>query len=211
MPADFNQAFKIISICSAFVPIISGLRNRKTLLWVYPVAALILDIAIQLFKFKLELPHSGLQNLYLLVEFILLSFIYKEAVIQAKKVFYNFFIAALVFFALTTFPHPNTEFNEAGATLFSFCYIILGIAGLYSILKQQRFLYLEKSWFFWLNTGIILYASGNFLIFLFADLRHQDRSMFLSLWQIFWVLNITKNIFLALALYWYRKEDEPNR
>jgi hypothetical protein len=97
------------------------------------------------------------------------------------------------------------SFNLMAASVAHFFYIILCITGFYSLLQKQEFVYLEKSWFFWLNTALTIYASGNFLLFLFMDyLNTLDRPLFLKIWNIFFLLNITKNLLIAVALYHYK-------
>ncbi|RYZ52148.1 MAG: hypothetical protein EOP49_10250 [Sphingobacteriales bacterium] len=197
------ELLKAASILSALVPLAAGYRNRKALLWYYPLAALSVDCLTLYLKHVAHLPFAWITNYYLVAEFLILCFVFRPVLAVRHRLFYFFIGAALLFFTITALPQNARSFNQAGASLFSFSYIAMGIAGLYLILRQQQILYLEKSWFFWLNTALILYASGNFLIFLFSDLRYRETGLFLDLWQIFQVLNITKNILLSPALYFY--------
>lgn len=100
-----------------------------------------------------------------------------------------------------------------GGSFFAFTYILYSILGFYAILKEQKIIYLERSWFFWLNVAIIIYASGAFLLFLFkSDLVRINEKFYLKLWNnIFLILNTVKNLLLAVALYYYpkRKDHEP--
>lgn len=93
-----------------------------------------------------------------------------------------------------------------GTSIFAFVYIVYGILGFYSLLRKQDELFLDRSWFFWLNVALTMYASGTFLLFLFMDyLLSLDFDLFNKIWSsVFLTLNITKNLLIAVALYHYK-------
>lgn len=97
--------------------------------------------------------------------------------------------------------------NEAGASFFSFVYILYGIAGFYDILSRQETPHLERSWFFWFNVAFLVYSSGSFLIFLLRQmvvLKNQEA--YRAIWHyVFLSLNIFKYLLVGVALYCYEK------
>jgi hypothetical protein len=156
----------------------------------------------------LEISHKWPANLFMLLEFILLSIVYREQIIKNKKLFSLFVLAGSCLFVAHTITTSIMSFNMLGSSFFFFSYLVYGLVGLYTILKKQEVTFLERSWFFWLNVALIVYASGNFFIFLFRDYMIQvDQQLYLKLWNnIFLLLNIIKNILIAVALYHLKKQ-----
>ncbi|MBZ0100333.1 MAG: hypothetical protein K8F30_14730 [Taibaiella sp.] len=108
-----------------------------------------------------------------------------------------------LFFVLTTYDSYQTDLNTFSASFFSFTYLAYSIVGLFIILKEQKDIYLERSYLFWLCVAFLIYASGNLFVFLFKDyMRGVDDEFFKTLWKTFFrVLNIIKNLTLAFAIY----------
>jgi hypothetical protein len=205
--------FLVLSILSPVIPLTIGYKKRSTLLWIYPLVGLLFDLTIFLFKRVLLLHPGWLGNLYLLIEFIIISFLYRDKIFKTSKLF-NVFVIVFSFFLLShTLFSSVKSFNVVGASFSNFIYIVYGVLGFYHLLQKQEVLYLEKAWFFWLNTALIIYASGNFLLFLFMDyLMALDKEMFLKIWySVFQLLNITKNLLIAVALYHYKPPARESR
>lgn len=199
----------ILSILSPLVAIIAGFGTRKqTLLWYYPLTGFVFDVTISFLKRGLHMSHKWPANIFILAEFILISCIYRKHLFRSRKAFILFVTGFSLAFTAHTLSYSLLEFNKTGSSIFTFIYIIYGIYGLYTILKKQDVIYLEKSWFFWLNVALIIYASGNFLLFLFRDyMVRENRELYLLLWKnVFLTLNIIKNLLLAVSLYRLSKE-----
>lgn len=190
------------SILSALIPISIGIRNRNSLLWTYVTLAFLADIIQLLLKRVFLVPHHPVANIFILTEFLLISAIYKNEIFKKNdKLFYGFVVFLSSVFVIGVFTQDETIFklNTTGAGLFYFSYIIYAIAGFFTILKKQQVLFIERSSFFWVNVALLLYASGSVLTLLFHN--YLDERFFLFLWHIcFRVLNISKNVILAVAL-----------
>jgi hypothetical protein len=199
---------KFLSIISPLIPIIVGYRRRLTLLWVYAITGLTFDLLIPFLKRVLHVNYSWPGNLYVLLEFVMISLYYSQQVVARKMAAYVFIGLLCLFFIGTTLNSGMFVFNAFGASVFCFVFILYGISGLYKMLQEQKVLFLEQSAFFWVNVAFIIYASGNFLLFLFLDyLSQQDDGMLRLLWGVsFLILNIVKNIFLGIAL---SKKTQP--
>lgn len=205
----FVQVIKWCSILSALLPLIVGWQSRKHLLWYYPLIALLTDLTVHIAKNILHMPYTWLQNCYILLEFVLLFLVYRPLLLQKNGLFYGLLSVGFIVSFVDTLNDNENAFNVAGASYCSINYIILGIAGLYDIMQKQKIFFLERNWFFWLNTGLIFYASGNFLIFLFTDYLHSYNNLILhNFWVVFQLLNIVKNIFLSFSLYFMQSGDE---
>jgi hypothetical protein len=200
----------IISILSPLIPLVVGIKKRFTLLWLYVITGFIFDCIVVVLKRGLHLNQSPATNLFVVIEFILVSILYKHKIINRTVPFYIFVFSLALFFVANTLSNTVYTFNTFGASFFSFSFIVYSISGFYVILSKQRVLFLEKSSFFWMNVAFIIYASGNLFLFLFKDyLRETNDEFFLMLWRsVFQILNISKNIFLALALSPKTTDDE---
>lgn len=197
------------SITSAILPIIIGFKTRKTLLWLYPVAGLFFDLLLMLFRRVLFINHFWIANTFILVEFIIISCLYYREVFGRRKIFSIPAAALAVMFVITTTNASWQAINGHFAALFYFIYIFYGMAGLFTIIKRQEIVFLNTSGFFWMNVAFLVYASGSFILFLFWEyLLAHDEKLFLNLWsKVFVSLNITKNVLIALSLYYYKKEN----
>lgn len=196
------ELIKFLSILSPLIPIVAGIRQRYTLLWYYALAGLFFDLLLLLLKRGLEVNHLWAGNLFVLLEFLLVSLYYRDKIFRSRLLATFVIVAGSVFFTSSTLAGSIYSFNPFGASVFFLTYIIYGILGLYKMLQAQNELFLERSSFFWVNVAFIIYASGNFLLFLFMDyLRQHDDKTLLMLWATtFQVLNIIKNVLLAVAL-----------
>lgn len=184
------------------MPLIAGFKRRFSILWFYALTCLSLDLATTFLRRVLDMKHYFAANLFALVEFLIISFFYRKKIFRNDAVFYTIVVTLGSFFIINTYPVALTDFNTFGSSFFSFSYIVYGIVGLYVLLKEQKVLFLEKSSFFWVNVAFIIYASGNFLLFLFRYyLQENDVQLYRLLWSTFFLaLNILKNVFLAIAL-----------
>ncbi|RYD56594.1 MAG: hypothetical protein EOP56_11115 [Sphingobacteriales bacterium] len=196
------EIIKFLSIFSPLLALVAGYRRRFTLLWYYALAGLFFDLLLLVLKRGLEVNHLWAANLFVLTEFLLLTFYYREQLFKNRALFSSLVFLGSAFFITTTALKSIFAFNAIGASVFFLAYIIYGILGLYKMLQAQDELFLERSSFFWVNVALIIYASGNFLLFLFMDyLRQHDDKMLLMLWaSTFQVLNIIKNMLLGIAL-----------
>jgi hypothetical protein len=184
-----------------------GIRERFSILWNYILISFLFDILISIFlKRVLHTSYGWAGNLFVIFEFILISIFYNKEVFK-RNWFYLVAAVPLIFFMVNTFWKGFEQFNFFGASIFSFIYILYGIAGFYHILKTQTEPLLEQSRFFWVNVAIIIYPSGNFLLMLFKDyLKDADELLLRGLWlNFFAILNISKNFLLGIAF----KREKP--
>lgn len=203
----------ILSILSALIPLVIGIKKRYSLLWLYPLAGFIFDVLISFMQRVLHLKSRGLGNIYILLEFLILSFIYRKKIFKNDRLFWVFTGCLGGFFVVHTISRDVLKLNKVGGGVLLLAFIFYGIWGLYTILKEQKEIYLERSWFFWLNIALIIYASGSFLIMLFRDyIAAVDYELYKQLWNnVFLLLNIIKNILLGISIYHYHnhRQREP--
>lgn len=194
-----------LSIASPLVPLITGWKD-KSLLWWYALAGFLADVTGYVTKTYNGHTPEEMYNLFLLIEFTCFAFFYRNRVFSNRKVFYLLYSANIIAFIVTNFPHYNV-LNYYWIALNSVIYIAMIILSFARILKEKKTMFLEKSQVFWVNVAILIYSSGNCLVFLFERyLLSVDRPLMILIWVYFFLpLNITKNVTLGYAL---TKENE---
>jgi len=192
-----------LSVISPLLPIVVGVKKYKTLLWLYALAGLLFDITMLISDKNRNIPVNidVIANTFLLIEFFLISTYFKGKILSNKIVFYVLFVFCFsIFVALLAIRSPLV-LNNYGAAFFNLVYIGYSIAGFYFILKRQEVLFLGRSEFFWFCAAILLYFTGNFLIFL-SDAYFQQTNAVLQMrvWVFHNILNIMFSIMIAVAL-----------
>jgi len=210
--ATIERVFLFVSVLSPLVPLWSGRNDRSSLLWRYVILGLFFDIIINMLRRGLEWNHYWAANLFVLLEFVVVSTIYMPILFRKKNVVrQTFFVVAILYFIIGTIAGSVWKFNTSGASFFYFVYIVYAIVGFYRLLTDQQFLFLEKSRLFWMHCAFLIYGSGNFLLFLFTDyLIAADGNLFKMLWATFFlVINTALNVLLAVALSKRELANEP--
>jgi len=144
----------------------------------------------------------------MITEFFFISIYYRKNLGKLHTRYINYAIVLLsaVFLATnllkTDFNNLSKGINLSGGLVFFMAYIIYSIAGFYTIIKEQKVLYIEKSSFFWGNVAFIIYGSGMFFLILFFDfLETSDMQALRKLWQpITCSINVTEYLVLTLAI-----------
>lgn len=194
----------IISISSPLIPLLLGIKNRRTLLWKYVMAGFISDFSILLFRKVFFLPHYIIGNLFIAVEFIFISLICNQYFLNKKIRTYLMVgqVILLLYYVITSYSTFLTKFNSNIGAIFHVAYLVYALLGFYRIVSSKIILYLDRSMYFWINCGLILYASGSTFLFLFSSyLSAQNSSLHHALWSRFFIgVNIVTNLIWAKAL-----------
>jgi hypothetical protein len=192
----------LLSILSPLFPLTAGRKRRGSLLWYYMYTCFCAGLCITLIHYALHSNYHWLTNIYFLSEFVFLSLYYKKEVFQAETSFYLFsllFLAVFIFY--TSFSEEGwSTFNAANACIPALYYLLCSFKGFYTLIREQKISFLEKSSFFWANTAVILYATGIFIIVLLSN-KLQDRETTIKVEQYtFLCLYSLKNILIGIAL-----------
>jgi hypothetical protein len=70
----------------------------------------------------------------------------------------------------------------------------------YTLMKSDHFIQLEKSPYFWINTGVLLYFMGNFFMFLSYKFIMEHDLASHGYWTVHSMLNIIANLLFAIGL-----------
>lgn len=204
--------FLICSLLSPLLPIVVGFKTRSSALWWYCLTAFCFDITGTLLKRVFLVNHLVVGNIFLVVEFLFLSFIFKRAVFGKRSLLFFVWLAGVVAVYALMSVRTFQTFNLTSASIFYFVYVIYVLLGFLYILKMSEVILLERSWFFWVCVAFGLYSSGDFLLFLFRNYIVENNSDLMSkLWTyLFLTSNILKNLLLGIAIYWHVKpRHEP--
>lgn len=183
---------------------VAGYKKWGTILWAYMAVSVVMDAGMTFllppdYAYKMVPVH-----LFILFELGFLSFYFRQHFKGLLKKCATVFMAlAAIGYLLHSVSNSILLINGAGLTVLYGIYFILGIIGLYLMLKEQQVLQLETSEFFWVNCAIILYAAGHFILFLFHDYLLSTNQ--LKVLGYFWLtlhcsLNIIYRLLLAVAI-----------
>jgi hypothetical protein len=174
-------------------------RQRFTLLWFYAAAGFITELLTPVVAEK-----QVVGNLFLLTEFLLISFYYRKQLFKKNLLFSIITTSASLYFILSTINKPTGYLNLEDASVFCLIYIIYGLLFFYTFLKkdpsensQLRFAELG------VNIALYVFASGSLMIFLFSPfVLKNEPDLFIAIWFTVYIgLNIFRYSFIAIALY----------
>jgi len=142
-------------------------------------------------------------NLFLLIEFILVSVYFIPLIERSKLKTIAYAVAGLmcVYYIAHTLSGTIYKVNFTDASLLYGMYIVYSLAGLYKVITEIEFVMVERNPLFIISVAFLLYASGNFIIFLFENnVLNMNTGLKSGLWlYIHNPLNILKNFMLAYA------------
>jgi len=195
-----SKIISFISLCSPLFPIVTGIRKKNTLLWLYAITGLVFDLAMTILT-KNGITMAWVGNIFCIVEFLFICFYYKPRIFKNASVFYITTGLLVGFFIASTIYNSVFVYNNYGETVFDLTCILFALIGLTTLLKEQKNIFIEQSSFFWLNVALLIYNSGNFLIFLFqAYLMSSQKAVIYALWVIHNILNIIFSVLLGISL-----------
>lgn len=211
MDPTLSQLLINCSIASVMVPLIVwGIRRKSAnyaqktlglLIWV----SLIVEIAARLTSHVFYIGNNlWILHVFTVVEFAILTLIYKRQLssLFRERVFYGAIWAFLGMAILNTlYLEPLTAFNSNVRGVESLILICWALSYFYLILKELNIEHLESTPLFWISVSILIYFSGNLIVFVLSNyvLPHYELSM--ATWGMHAILNIVHHIIFAIALW----------
>lgn len=176
-------------------------RRQRSVLWYYALSSLFFDVLSYVLKRTSVKWRSA--NLFLLIEFILVSvyFISKIERKNYRNVAYTAAGVMCMYYISHTLSGTLYKVNFTDASLLYGMYILYSLVGLYKVITEIEFVMVERNPLFIVSVAFLLYASGNFIIFLFENnVLLMNKGLKAGLWlYIHNPLNILKNFMLAYA------------
>lgn len=206
--------FYTILLATSILIILVGAINFKTLKGSLPLRVLFCLFIISLlsdlvgtYMHNRGIHNLWLFNLYNLIEFALLALFFISLFKFERK--WNLIISLGYFVALIVMIYISISqsFTEnLNSTLMGLESIILICSAVYYFKVMLSKLEFDTPWsnpFFWINSGVLLYFSGGFFIFIFSDYR--DVSNTINLWDIHNIIHIIYNILIIIGFWKARK------
>ena len=146
-----------------------------------------------------------LLHLYTPLEFACLALFYSRALdgMVKKRVFVGLGIGFAVLSALNSgFLQPVNTFNTYARSLEGIVVIVFCLSWCYRTLTEMKILKLEQDPVFWVNTGFLLYFSGNVLLFAFSNyILNINRALNLYIWAFHALFSILLYFFISVGLW----------
>lgn len=135
--------------------------------------------------------------------FLLLSRFYSNYLFKGRLTFFRWLlplvfclialINALVGDGFYNFPAVTVGLYSASGILFTVSFFMY-------LLNSLEVKQLEKSPMFWVSTGMLIYYSGNFLVWIGMNLLTYNSDFFFSIYRISYGLTILLNCFFIIAI-----------
>lgn len=199
---------------SVFIPLCLALAHKKRIpdelipiYWILIVSLTCDVISISLLKYAISINTLLIGNIYLFAQFSLLVWIFVKQ-LQSKKVINIVYIFFIFFYVINiSFFQGPWIFNSISNVLASLILIALCLYYFYRLLYDMPTVHIHSLPMLWISFAVLTYYAGNFFLFLVSNyLVEGARESHRIIWILHNLLNITKNILFAIALWQsYRK------
>jgi hypothetical protein len=202
----------LISTFSPIIPLLTGIKRKPGLIWIYILLGLVFNILIG--KILRDKPnHDLFGNIYVYLEYILISvyFFYKLNRRQRWAIHINFIL--FLFLLYYTLTHNIFIFNGFCAAALSFSYIIYCILAMYNIMLDANISSVFESPFFICTIALFIYFSG--MVMLLSTMHYfatheqlwgfKRRELMSGLWMVNSTCNIIQSILFTWAFMVERK------
>lgn len=149
-----------------------------------------------------NLSTYNLINAYTLIEACTLFFVFKKLEVK-----FPFWMISIVFLALGTYEWLHLEKNQLldySSGTESLIIIILSLLFFKKTLGSLEYSNILNNPQFWMNSGLLIYFTGNLFLFAFGNLIHNDSLYYL--WHIHNFIQLIYSSLLAIA-FWKVKEN----
>ncbi|MBC7865708.1 MAG: hypothetical protein IAF38_22225 [Bacteroidia bacterium] len=202
--------FEYVPITVALLLVCIGMLRFKTLtrelrvLFLFSILAFASDLC------SLILGKYGINNLFVFhvftpAEFILLSAVYYFKS-EKKGVKIALIIVSILFLILafvdSFFFELLSSVDSISSATESLVLMLYSLFFFYSLLKKLEYKNLFDNPMFWFNSGVLIYFSGNFFLFIFSNYMLGFSDVYFDrMWHIHDILNVAMNILFGLALW----------
>lgn len=188
-----GQIIIFFTFLGTLIPVCIGLLHyrklrpsAKNIVWLVFVS-FVFDIAGRILWWN-KIPNLFVGNVYAIVEFAIISFIYK---FEFKNFIPQYWLEAvvgisLIFFLYNLFWGQGFFFNNTlSKTVESVLLILFSLLYFHKTIKELQIAQLEATPMFWFNSGVLLYFSGSLFIFIFSNyLLIYSQELGIQIWAI---------------------------
>jgi len=192
---------------SAILPLLVGsfkmkgftYQHDQRLLFLFGIVCLFFEV-LSYFTYMIG-NNLYLLHFYTIIEFSMIASIFSTTILSKRTTIY--LIVGFVSFALLNgfFIEGLNHYNANVRAIECITLIFLSLLFFYQTLNNNKARRLEHLPMFWISVAVLLYFSGNFLVFLISEYALVSERMSFTIWGIHALINIIKNILFAIALW----------
>lgn len=210
MESSFYYIILMISSAFSLLPLIifyiSKKENYFTPIHLIIIAAFIFEIlSLILSIFKKNLTY--ISQIYTIIEFSLVCHYYISYFkknIRARLLYLMIPIYVLLSIYEFIYKNNGNTFENVSLIIESIFFIVVGLLSFVYLVKYRINELITDIPFFWVNSGILVYFSGNILLFLFYK-TIEPKDFFMLYVYLHSSLNILYNILLCVSIYKLKK------
>lgn len=182
----------------------NSLVRTQHLLFILVCITAITEIASRIL-WSHKMNNLPLYHFYAVIEFLLLSSIYKRKlkIYNANKwMVYCMIIVVLFAVINAVFLQNLFEFNSNFLTVSSGCLIVFSILYFIQLLNEPKYYKLERNSMFWINAGVLVYFTSSMILFHVSNLLIPETLKVRGLaWGIHALFNVIHYISFSIALW----------
>lgn len=177
-------------------------------LWTLIGAAVIIEIlAVSWARYAIDKNNLPLYHLYIVVEFVLITRVFSlgfDGLLEKKK--WMRLVGGFTGLAIlnSLFLQPLDTMPNNTRTLESLLLLGFSLRYFFLVMKELKVFYLEKTFMFWVSSAILIFFSGNLLLFITStyllDPLVVPDSTYYEVWAIHGILNLLLYIIYTIAL-----------
>jgi hypothetical protein len=156
--------------------------------------------------FSFMLVKKGINSWPIINVFYFIQFVFLYLIFKSHSPGRTLSILSAIFIAFAvinfTFIQQPYQFNTYSSYLGSFLLLLFAIMYLYRLMNNLQVDTIQSLPMYWISFGVLAYFGGTLFLFLFNNvLMEYQPANHQLVWILHNVLNITKNIFFAIALW----------
>lgn len=197
--AHFSSISILIPIVFAVIQWRRIPAEISSLRWLL-VVSLIADSG-ELLLLKMGYNNHWVGSTYLFIQFAILLYVFSSQFENKAMMKYGTWVLILSYLIgliLSLQLSASTVYVEAAANL---VLILVPIAFFYKLLNELKVINIHRLPILWICFATLFYYSGNLFLFLARDLLAQVPKSYGLSWILHNILNVTKNVLFAVALW----------
>ena len=207
---NIDKVIYYASTLTVLFPVCAGFVKNKTLskeqrvLFLFVVTAALFELLLFILG-QIKINNFFIFHIFTPLEFILLSGVYYYGtVLRPVKIVLVVIVSFFLALVLTDsfFSDKLKSVDSIASASESLLLIVYSLLFFFYLLKKLEYKNLFNNPMFWFNSGVLIYFSGNFFLFIFSNyMLHVSYSYFSSMWGIHDFLNLLINILFSIALW----------
>lgn len=198
--ALFSMASVLLPLCLVFMQWGKLPENISSLRWLL-VCNILCDLTQLVLGLGFSINNMFVGDIHLLIQFSFLLYIFRHES-ERKDTLKFFYTALVIMYALGLLLSRNSPMaTSATNTLASLILIIVAILFFFKLLNDLKVENVHRLPILWIALATLFYYSGNLFIFLSSNYLLNKTDFFGDAWTQHNILNITKNLLFAVALW----------